>query len=334
LSQKFLSEHKAQNVAQTIGPRLVQLNKANLAAELYLKVDLIKECIDAFISADEWGKAKKVAEQLDKSLVSYVEELYKQSLHKSGDIKAVADYDAVAALDIYATNNQWDECIKLAEKQNENVLHKYLARYVAFLIQKDQTSQALDLYKRYGAPAIPQNFNIYRKLAYDTMKLDSLKTREFYNEWSKLRDLLYSLNNNLAKSPEKEGPDHKTFQKLLLIAHYNTMRCSCAGNEQLDPIATKISISLLRHCDIIPADKAFYEAGIMCQKVKWDNMAFVFLNRYIDLADAIDDATGEVMDNSYLTDTDIPQDVNLPETKYLSVSIFILILLSLYKINF
>ena len=63
-------------------------------------------------------------------------------------------------------------------------------------------------------------------------------------------------------------------------------------------------------------------------------MAFVFLNRYIDLADAIDDATGEVMDNSYLTDTDIPQDVNLPETKYLSVSIFILILLSLYKINF
>ena len=63
-------------------------------------------------------------------------------------------------------------------------------------------------------------------------------------------------------------------------------------------------------------------------------MAFVFLNRYIDLADAIDDATGEVMDNSYLADTDIPQDVNLPETKYLSVSIFILNLLSLYKINF
>ena len=107
LSQKFLSEHKAQNVAQTVGPRLVQLNKANMAAELYLKVDLIKECVDAFISADEWGKAKKVAEQLDKNLVPYVEELYKQSLHKSGDIKAVADYDAVAALDLYVSNNQW-----------------------------------------------------------------------------------------------------------------------------------------------------------------------------------------------------------------------------------
>ena len=190
------------------------------------------------------------------------------------------------------------------------------------MIQRDKTSQALDLYKKYGAPAIPQNFNIYHKIALDTMKLDSLKTREYYYDWSKLRDMLYSLINNLAKSPERDGQDHQTFQKLFLISHYNTMRCSCAGNDQLDPIAAKLSISLLRHCDLVPADKAFYEAGIMCQKVKWDNMAFVFLNRYIDLADAIDDGTGEVMDNSYIVDTDIPQDVNLTETKFLSVRIF------------
>lgn len=99
------------------------------------------------------------------------------------------------------------------------------------------------------------------------------------------------------------------------------MRCSCIGNEQLDLLAAKISISLLRHTDLIPADKAFYEAGIMCQKVKLENMAFVFLNRYIDLADAIEDKNNEIMDNPYLADTDIPFEINLPETKYLSVSL-------------
>lgn len=155
-------------------------------------------------------------------------------------------------------------------------------------------------------------------MAIDTMKLDSLNTTENYNEWSKLKDVLYSLTCNLAKSPERDTMDHKTFQKLFLIAHYNTMRCSCVDNEQLDIIAAKLSISLLRHSDIIPADKAFYEAGTMCQKVKWDNMAFVFLNRYIDLADAIDEGTGEIMDNNFISETDIPNDVNLPETKYLS----------------
>lgn len=154
MSQKFLSEHKAQNVAQTVGPRLIQLNKANLAAELYLKVDLIKECVDAFISADEWGKAKKVAEQLDKNLVPYVEELYKQSLHKSGDIKAVADYDAVAALDLYVSNNQWDECLKLAEKQvREKVLLKekyfsFLKNFLNFRMKMYYTNTLLNMQPR------------------------------------------------------------------------------------------------------------------------------------------------------------------------------------------
>ena len=252
-------------MVQIVGPRLVEQHKATMAAELYLKVDLIKECIDAFIYAEEWAKAKKVAEQLDRSLISYVEESYKQSLHKSGDIKAVADYDAVAALDIYANNNQWQECLKLAEKQNENVLHKYVARFAALLIQKGKTDAALDLYKKYGTPAIAQNFNIYKQLSYDTFKLDSLTSAENYAEWSKLRDILLNLNQNLAKSPERDGAEHKLFQRLLLVAHYNTLRSSCAGNEQLDTIATKLSLSLLRHADIIPADKAFYEAGIMCQ---------------------------------------------------------------------
>lgn len=40
-----------------------------------------------------------------------------------------------------------------------------------------------------------------------------------------------------------------------------------------------MSISLLRHTDIIPADKAFYEAGMDARKVEWENMAFVYLNR-------------------------------------------------------
>ena len=55
--------------------------------------------------------------------------------------------------------------------------------------------------------------------------------------------------------------------------------------------------------------------------MKWDNMAFVFLNRYIDLADAIDEGTGEIMDNQFMADTDVPFDLNLPETKYLTVSV-------------
>ncbi len=41
----------------------------------------------------------------------------------------------------------------------------------------------------------------------------------------------------------------------------------------------KLSVALLRHSDIIPADKAFYEAGAAARDVEWNNMALVFFNR-------------------------------------------------------
>ena len=51
-------------------------------------------------------------------------------------------------------------------------------------------------------------------------------------------------------------------------------------------------------------------------------MAFVFLNRYIDLADAIDEGSYELMDSPYLADTDIPlENTNLNEPRHLSVSL-------------
>ena len=62
-----MNENRSRSVVQVIGPKLVDLKKPTQAAELYFKVDLIKDCIDAFIAAEEWAKATKVAQQLDKS---------------------------------------------------------------------------------------------------------------------------------------------------------------------------------------------------------------------------------------------------------------------------
>lgn len=58
---------------------------------------------------------------------------------------------------------------------------------------------------------------------------------------------------------------HREFEQHLLITHYLATRAACLGLPQLEPLAAKLSVSLLRHTDIIPADKAFYEAGQNCK---------------------------------------------------------------------
>ncbi len=52
-------------------------------------------------------------------------------------------------------------------------------------------------------------------------------------------------------------------------------------------------------------------------------MAFMFLNRYIDLADAIDEENTDMLDNADFAGTDIPFEINLSQQKYLSVSLII-----------
>jgi len=49
-------------------------------------------------------------------------------------------------------------------------------------------------------------------------------------------------------------------------------------------------------------------------------MAFVFLNRYLDLVEAIEDGSLDMLDNSDFGETDIPMEVPLPEKPYLTVS--------------
>lgn len=58
----------------------------------------------------------------------------------------------------------------------------------------------------------------------------------------------------------------------------------------------------------------------MCsQQVGWESLAFVFLNRYLDLVEAIEDKTLDMLDNTDFQETDIPLEVPLPEKPYLTV---------------
>ena len=68
---------------------------------------------------------------------------------------------------------------------------------------------------------------------------------------------------NMSKSNEANSPQHEEFESMLLIAHYYAARSAAMGNKSTESIAAKLSVSLLRHTDIIPADKAFFEAGLM-----------------------------------------------------------------------
>ena len=62
---------------------------------------------------------------------------------------------------------------------------------------------------------------------------------------------------------------------MLQISHYYAVRSAAKGLKSLDRISSKISVGLLRYTDIIPADKAFYDAGMDCRVSKTSTLRSV-----------------------------------------------------------
>ena len=53
----------------------------------------------------------------------------------------------------------------------------------------------------------------------------------------------------------------------------------------------RLAVAMLRYLREVPADRAFYEAGMACKAQGGDglNMGFVFLNRYLDITEAVEE---------------------------------------------
>ncbi|XP_020839464.1 intraflagellar transport protein 172 homolog isoform X1 [Phascolarctos cinereus] len=316
LSIKFLPPQRSLEVVRAVGPQLIGIGKHNAAAELYLNLDLVKEAIDAFMEGEEWNKAKRVAKELDPRYEDYVDQQYKEFLKNQGKVDSLVGVDVVAALDLYVEQGQWEKCIDTATKQNYKILHKYVALYSTHLIREGGCAQALALYVQHGAPANPQNFNIYKRIFTDMVSSPGTNSAEAYHSWADLRDVLFNLCENLVKSSEANSAAHEEFETMLLIAHYYATRSAAQSIKQLETVAARLSVSLLRHTQLIPADKAFYEAGTAAKAVGWENMAFIFLNRFLDLTDAIEEGTLDALDHSDFQDTDIPFEVPLPAKQH------------------
>lgn len=319
ITNKYLDGEEGFQAAKLLGPRLVEIKQYNVAAQTYLANDMVKEAIDTFVSADEWSKAKKIAREFEPSFESYVDNKYKESLRKQGRADQLADVDIISALDLLAEQGQWAKCLETAKPHGSQVLHKYVALYATHLIKDGYTLKALGLYSQMEAPAFAQNYNIYRRIAMDIIAMPGLSEEDGFTTWARLRNMLFQLTEAVSKTSDAGSTTHYEFTTLMQISHYYALRSACRQNKSLQNIVTNISISLLRHTNVIPADKGFYEAGTEAKNVERNSEAFVFLNHYLDIVEAIEEGSIDSIDYSDFSATDFPQEIPLPSSPYLDL---------------
>jgi intraflagellar transport protein 172 len=285
----------------------------------------MRAAVDALLNGKHFDNARQLAASQAPNLVRYVEDAHKAHLKDGGHLDDLSNVDGDAAIELCVAKGDWDKVFELAGKQGVGVVQRYATNYAALLVKDQKIVKACEVFVKHGAPCVPANYKLYRRIALELLsggnEHDSRLMRATVDRpivelplgHKALHDVMTKLVDTL-QSVDSDSPSTHEFIRFRDAAHYSCMRVN-AWKEGLKTVSMMAAVTLLRFTDLLPVDKAFFDAGTHAKHAGADAMAFVFLNRFVDLGDLIADPESGDIDNSDFMTTDVPSpfDVTLPD---------------------
>uniref|UniRef100_A0A0G4FWR3 Uncharacterized protein n=1 Tax=Chromera velia CCMP2878 TaxID=1169474 RepID=A0A0G4FWR3_9ALVE len=336
---RLAAQNAKESYPDVAGAAAERLRSAELylaAAPLFEHAQKHREAVECLAAAEKWSEAISLAQRHPRTreLVPRLEEAQRQSLVGRNDERGLLESgNALAVLDLLARQGEWARCLETAKKQAPQKLPHYALQNVKALMKAKDNIGAAAVLLQYELPMSRDN---------QTAELCSLLARELLalpsnvakgasakpetggrDAYGLCRDALIHLLDphagpgSFGAGPlrDRSVPLVMAFGKSIWTAHLLHTRLRCE-EAQMGSLSTKQAIALLRYCTEFPVDRAFFDAGMVCKREGWMDMAFLFLNRFLDIADAIEDPDTAQIDNADFKDTDIPSpfEVELPES--------------------
>jgi intraflagellar transport protein 172 len=323
---------RSQEIAAEVGKRFFAIGRFDQSADVYAGVEMYEEAARAQDAAGNISEADRlrglaklssrpaVAPPLQRTDSSgYAPsaprpqptlQQAQQSAVSAGSPPSkkgsVSNYSS-AQLDQYARRNQWDECIRLAVQEGPQFAAHYALQYADYLCLPQQLrnySRAVHVLAEHG---VPQDIDEQQltHILFDIVRNSVISSKDSVQA-GEARSLLHSLSRSY--------PDDATVSRWLDICQLNFTALS-AEQSGLKDVAARARTSLLRFVYDLPADKLFFDAGMACKKIpELANQAFVLLNRFLDISEAIEegDDAQPFLDNADFVNSDIPFDFEIP----------------------
>ena len=325
---KLAQDHvpqKSYEVVDIVAGRLTEISRPERACDMYMACGL-------------WNKALGLASTVGPDLVDYVEH-HKRAQDAGQDLRAElvqrpagqgammmgpgagaggmgGGGDLYGQLELHLGREDWAKVEEIASNAGDPALvTSVAAQYAQTKLQQGLSGDAAFILSKFECNAEDLDLlELYKQVSLEVLA----STRHDERGEAGLFALLSKVTSGAGQALDQGAREE--FTRLLEAAHYTKLMGECRG-AGLHQLAAKQATSLLRYIGAIPADKAFYEAGTCMREAGELNMAFVFLNRYLDLTEAMDEAaeqTGDqVLDNGDFVNTDIPYDFHLPSGHFL-----------------
>lgn len=302
--------YKVKEVASSAAGRLTRAGRHIQAADIFISADLLKEAIDICMEGGLAEKAREIATG-DSALMSYLDNSRGEGAPGAEAGSRPPAEGRGDEIEMLLQQGQYEKAKDLGMKQGAKSWNKMAMKAAKQKIYHSRCGDAAALLAHCENPDDDNLIKMLKHVAVDLLGGHSD---------SPALKASCTMLHNAVRSLELISSQHsllQEFKQLLEATHFSCLKQECqeAG---LKKLAAKQAAALLRYTAFVPADKAFYEAGIAMRESGELNMAFVYLNRYLDLIEAIDEPDGEQLDNADFAETDIPYDFALPSEHFLA----------------
>ena len=326
---------RTYEVVSKVASLLLDVSSHMAAASLYESIEAYKEAVDVYISGSYFDKAVALGNRMGPSLARYVEERKSSHMSSAGDsgsggggsqyesssfgVRADAmstQPDEGSGIDMCIKQGNWEKAHQLAAKEGPDVATHYAVVEAKQLAAAGMHDRAIAVLAKRGVSNVSKETvetisTVVRSvLAKTVIGSDAASISQAEKDSV---DVLFKLQSHASALSDE---NRSAFMKLFLSAHYTVMKERCREAGLLD-LYSRQATALLRYIGFIPVDRAFYEAGIACREAGKLNMAFVFLNRFLDIAEAMDEQDSAwTIENSDFVNTEIPFEFQLPDVHF------------------
>mmetsp|Transcript_3021 Transcript_3021/g.11522 ORF Transcript_3021/g.11522 Transcript_3021/m.11522 type:complete len:1330 (-) Transcript_3021:1351-5340(-) len=322
VARNHLSVAKQNAVLNQVAQLLCGIHRHESAAELYRVLGDLEKAINCSVEGKCWATARQLASGSLRHEVA-VEEAHAAALRSAEDADGLmehGDQDAVAS--VLLERKQWDRLWQLVEQKSIASVHRavYAAEHIKHLLAKDDFRPILEVMKQRGMPHVSATATVYRRLISRLLgrSCDS-EMRDFASWRALVQDFRDCLLGHTSPAMQDAGGHEETasdLHHLVMALHYFSVYLTCIAH-QLKDIALKVAVTLLRYTGVIPVDKAFYQAGALAKELGHETLAFILLNHYIDVTEAMEETTPGTVDHSDFCGTCIPFPVDMPDEHYI-----------------
>eukprot|EP01060_Flectonema_neradi_P010067 TRINITY_DN17208_c0_g1_i3.p1 TRINITY_DN17208_c0_g1~~TRINITY_DN17208_c0_g1_i3.p1 ORF type:complete len:1741 (+),score=384.31 TRINITY_DN17208_c0_g1_i3:134-5356(+) len=286
--------------------KMKNVDRHEQAAGLLELISEYRDAVEVYVHGKLWQKALGLAKNVSKDLEEYVQEMR---------LKYVDDDDPnfefatpEAGIQFYIQKRNWEQAMVLARKRDDETRKEVAAKWVEHLISEEEFLACLDVISKDGISLDFRFYAIYSEMCKGLMA--HLKP-DGSQDLLSLRNGLYQLIGQMHTigRPQEELNTMSTYLKII---HRYAM-APVMKQDGFNEYAAKLMMTIARFAGIVPADKAFFDAGTAARDIGWTNTAFVLLNRFLDITEAQDEdePSLEHLDNTDFVESDIPFDFHI-----------------------